>query len=486
MPKMVLVEVGKSIAQFQELVSAKVAQWTRARTPQAFTSVEQEAHAYARKVADDIVAAVLRDIFGDPTFQARCLAGAHSVGAYRSKGFKDTSVTLLGGNSYPVRTQYLLPPARGRRKHRRPSAGLWPCLVALGFWWQSSPALASETARQIADSCSFRDGLEALRRRGIDLGYKRTLALYQRFSQRAAEQRDAWVDKMVNAGWAETGPLRDKIVLVSTDGGRCRERRTKRGRRLANGHHRYGTPWREPKEIVIYVLDDEGRPDRQWLPIYDGTMGDCGDVFFMLRAYLAALGVHEAKQVIFVADGAKWIWQRTFWLWAAVGLAPEKVVEVVDWYHAVETLHTVAKACRWGQSRRKAWVHRVQGYLYKGDVEHVLADIDALAIGRRAKAILEHRDYFQRNARRMRYQVLRAHKLPMGSGAMESAVRRVINLKLKSPGKFWLLVNAEATLHLRSYLKAGHWDHLANRTLDWAIPWSAHEVPFIPELRHVA
>jgi hypothetical protein len=86
----------------------------------------------------------------------------------------------------------------------------------------------------------------------------------------------------------------------------------------------------------------------------------------------------------------------------------------------------------------------------------------------------------------MQYQELRVRKLPMGSAVVESAIRRVINLKLKSPAKFWLLVNAEATLHLRSYLKAGHWDHLANRTLAFAIPWSDHEVPFIPELRHAA
>ncbi|MFH1185185.1 MAG: hypothetical protein V1755_09125 [Chloroflexota bacterium] len=83
----------------------------------------------------------------------------------------------------------------------------------------------------------------------------------------------------------------------------------------------------------------------------------------------------------------------------------------------------------------------------------------------------------------MCYQKLRARKLPMGSGVMESTVRRVINLKLKSPGKFWLLVNAEATLHLRSYLKAGHWDHLVNRT-DSAIPWTVHQVPFLPQLSH--
>jgi hypothetical protein len=486
MPKMSLTTIDEIIAQFQQTVSEKIEQWTAARTPQAFSELEQEAHCAARKLADDVVASVLRDILSDPGFQTQCLAGAHSVGAYRSKGLKETPITLLGGNSYFVRTQYMLPVSKRRRSQRRRSGvGLWPCLVALGIWWNVSPALAGETSRQIADSCSFRDGLEALKRRGIDLGYKKTLALYQKFSQRAAEQRDAWVNEMVTAGHRGTGMLKGKKVLISTDGGRCRERRVKPGRRKANGHHRYDTPWREPKQFVIYVLDNNGRPDRQWLPIYDGTMGDCDDVFTMLWAYLAALGVQDAKQVIFVADGAKWIWQRTLLLWAAVGLDPEKVVEVIDWYHAIETLHVIAKACRWSESRRKDWVRKVQRYLYKGDVERVITEIDALAVGRRTKAVSEHRDYFQRNAHRMRYQLLRAQKLPMGSGAMESAVRRVINLKLKSPGKFWLLVNAEATLHLRSYLKAGHWDHLVNRTLNVAIPWSNREVSFLPELRHV-
>ena len=250
MPKTMLAEINESIAQFQETVSVKSAQWTTARTPQAFSGVEQEAHGAARKLADDIVAAVLHEILADVAFQAQCLAGAHSIRAYKSKGFKDTTVTLLGGNSYPIRTQYLLPQAsKGRRARRRRGVGLWPCLVALGIWWHSSPALAGEVAHQIADSCSFRDGLEALKRRGIALGYKPTLALYQKFSQRAAEQRDAWGDKMVNAGstgWADNGPLKGKTVLVSTDGGRCRERRAKRGRRLANGHHRYNTPNIDP------------------------------------------------------------------------------------------------------------------------------------------------------------------------------------------------------------------------------------------------
>lgn len=486
MPKTWLAEIDDSIAQFRATVSEKVAQWTAARTPQAFSEAEQDAHTAARKLADDVVAAVLRHILADVAFQAQCLAGAHSVGEYSSKGFKDTWVTLLGGNTYSIRTQYLLPPRGRSRSRRRRCVGLWPCLVALGIWWNTSPALASETSRQIADSCSFRDALEALARRGIVLGYKRTLALYQRFSQRAVEQRDQWAARMIDAGQQRGGPLKGKRVQVCIDGGRCRERRVKRGRRRKNGHHAYHTPWREPRQLVIYVLDDKGRPDRHFLPLYDGTLGDADDLFFLLWAYLGALGIAEAKQVVFVADGAKWIWGRTLWLWAALGLDPAKVIEVVDWYHAVETLHTVAKECRWSESQRNKWVRRAAGYLYDGDVDRVVAEIETLAVGRRAKSVLEHRDYFARNARRMQYQELRARKLPLGSGVVESAIRRVINLKLKSPAKFWLIANAEATLHLRSYLKAGHWDHLATRTLDYAIPWSAKEVPFIPELRRAA
>jgi hypothetical protein len=44
---------------------------------------------------------------------------------------------------------------------------------------------------------------------------------------------------------------------------------------------------------------------------------------------------------------------------------------------------------------------------------------------------------------------------------MESAIRRVINLRLKGPGIFWHEDSAEAMLLLRSYYKAQRWNELA-------------------------
>src|SRR5437773_10024834 len=71
----------------------------------------------------------------------------------------------------------------------------------------------------------------------------------------------------------------------------------------------------------------------------------------------------------------------------------------------------------------------------------------------------------------MQYAAFCAAKVPTGSGAIESAVRRVINMRMKSNGMFWLEVNAEGMLLLRSYLKADRFDALVDWSLAAAVPW---------------
>ena len=46
---------------------------------------------------------------------------------------------------------------------------------------------------------------------------------------------------------------------------------------------------------------------------------------------------------------------------------------------------------------------------------------------------------------------------PLGSGAVESAIRRVINLRLKGNGIYWKEENAEAMLVLRAAALTGRW-----------------------------
>ena len=70
------------------------------------------------------------------------------------------------------------------------------------------------------------------------------------------------------------------------------------------------------------------------------------------------------------------------------------------------------------------------------------------------------RNYFHRNRRRFSYARARCLRLPIGSGPMGSAIRRVINLRLRGPGIFWHEENAEAMIFIRSFYKAHRWDEL--------------------------
>ena len=58
----------------------------------------------------------------------------------------------------------------------------------------------------------------------------------------------------------------------------------------------------------------------------------------------------------------------------------------------------------------------------------------------------------------MRYVTLEARQLSIGSGQVESAVRRVLNLRFKAPGSFWTETTGSGLMHLRAAFKAGRWD----------------------------
>ncbi len=74
-------------------------------------------------------------------------------------------------------------------------------------------------------------------------------------------------------------------------------------------HHKFETPWKEPKLFVITVIDQEGKIERTELPIYDATFGEAG-LFKLLREYLKVLNIKDVAEVQVIADGALWIWNN--------------------------------------------------------------------------------------------------------------------------------------------------------------------------------
>jgi hypothetical protein len=301
---------------------------------------------------------------------------------------------------------------------------------------------------------SLAEAQDVLATRGVALDTKTIRTIAYRYAARArlVQQVESTVFEDTVAG---------RRVVISSDGGRLRLREPKRGLQTQKGRRRYTGAWREPKVLIVYVVNAEGKREASFAPFIDATLKGPDAVFALLRTYLQRLAITQADQVLFIADGAPWIWKRVPILVHTLGLAAEQVHELLDFYHAVHHLGQVAALRKdWSATARTRWRTHQRHLLLQGQVAEVIRAVRDLCRGRNSKAIRTHRQYFIKNQSRMAYAQLMALKLPIGSGAIESTVRRVVNLRLKGPSLFWCRASAEAILLLRSYYKAGRWNML--------------------------
>ena len=439
-------------------------------TPQDMLQLEQRLSTAAVPTADQILLVQVTRAPEDEAFVRQAIAQAR---AQRSvplmhKGLHTTSVLLLGGTRLIIETPYLREDRRGRRGRRRSTrgpqgAGCYPVLEALGIAGRVSPATRSEIALHVVQAASYREAAAMLARRGLTCDVSCLVRISTATAETSSRLRDAALAAALRLPVAVDGPLAGKRVRVSLDGGRVRTRHRRRGRKTAKGRHGFSTPWREPRLLVIDILDAQGQPDRLRLPLYDVLLGDAEAVWALLIGYLRLLGAASAAVVEFIADGAEWIWKRVERLRTLAEIPAAKLVEVLDFYHASQYLSETLATCRsMPKAQRQALYKRLRHALrHQTDgVEVVQEALRALATTHRSKAIPRALCYVEPHAHRMHYVTLEARKLSIGSGQVESAVRRVINLRFKAPGSFWTETTVSGLMHLRAAFKAGRWDEI--------------------------
>ena len=119
------------------------------------------------------------------------------------------------------------------------------------------------------------------------------------------------------------------------------------------------------------------------------------------------------------------------------------------------------------ESQRKGLYQRLRGLLKEGKSQDVIDELKVLAVNqpddsplwREIRYLIKHAD-----GGRLRYDSRRRRGVPMGSGAIESTIRRVINLRLKGNGIYWTEDNAAAVFQLRAAVVSGRWEEILEHT----------------------
>ncbi len=252
-------------------------------------------------------------------------------------------------------------------------------------------------------------------------------------------------------------------MAVAVDGAMIRTACRRRKRRGSRKQH-FDEHWAEAKLGVVYSFGRGGKAHRD--KRYTASLSGRDPFGQQLWHRIEASGADRAKQVVWLGDGAEWVWT----------LKAEHLphaIEVLDFYHASEHLRTVAAAL-WGRGskRAKRWVRKRHDQLKAGQVHKVIDELERQAqrVGRPRrntrdddprKIVADNVRYFERNRSRMDYKRYRQRGYPISSGAVESGCRHVIAQRMKITGSMsWRRQRADALLQLRCLIRSNQWDEL--------------------------
>lgn len=160
------------------------------------------------------------------------------------------------------------------------------------------------------------------------------------------------------------------------------------------------------------------------------------------------------RELVFVCDGAAWIWNLIKHYYP-------HAVQIVDWYHAAERLKVVAQAAFANEADRHQWLELNTEDLWEGRVATVIRACTQLAP--RCAVADQAVTYFTHHADRMQYDQFRAAGYLIGSGTVESGCKQIVTQRLKQPGAQWTVAGAVKTAKARAAWLSGEWDILCTQ-----------------------
>lgn len=464
-------KIEDEIEQLKENLFQNASNWQKIQTPVEMFVFEKELEKMLQKFHCKMVGTILEGVHQDKTFVAECQTQMRLSGS-RNAGWREIPVRSLGGQEISLRTPYRRKRSEKKVLGKRGKGGNgdYPILRRLGIVGRATPALLALINRQVADGPSEEEVQERLAERNIVLDIETIRRYVRDFACIALWQRKWAIHHLDEAKILEPTYLTGKRVVIGIDGGRIRMRINKEHKETTVPWPCFSTDKCESKLFVIYTIDEQGRKESEGKILYDGTVLPAQSFFALLKLRLKQWGIEKAELVEIIGDGSDWIWTGSAELQAHFFPKGMRVVEVVDWAHAVGKLTLPTKLGIKDSSQRKKWLKQMRKLLKKGTINEMITLLSELDQSHDEEEVIRKTiEYFQTHQKRMQYAQLRAENLSIGSGVIESGIRRIVNLRMKGTSIFWKPEKAESILYLRCQIKSKNWIPFVMDTLSqWA------------------
>jgi len=252
----------------------------------------------------------------------------------------------------------------------------------------------------------------------------------------------------------ESGKLKysqsiDGVIYIQTDGAALNTRLKDES----------GSTWRENKlgevftsKDIRYWTDHKGGRQHQILrKEYISYVGSVTEFKKHLLACSLRNGYGQFKETVVLGDGAAWIRNM-------VDEVFPDAQQILDYYHLCENVHTFAKALfNMDESKYMPWAKSICSHLKASQYNLVLRELEPLKDKKTKDCSVDLYGYITNNIKNIDYAAYQEKGYFIGSGAIESGNKLILQDRLKRAGMRWNTTTAQAMLTLKTKAESNVW-----------------------------
>ena len=221
-----------------------------------------------------------------------------------------------------------------------------------------------------------------------------------------------------------------------------------------------GSTWRENKlgevfssDNIYYWTDKNGkRQHKIQKKEYISYVGSVNEFKKHLLACALRGGYGQYKDTVILSDGATWIRNM------AQEIFPD-AQQILDYYHLCENVNDYGKYLfRQDESQYKPWAKDICDALKSSEYNRVLTELEKTKDKKLKDCSINLYGYIANNINNIDYKGYEARGYFVGSGAIESGNKIVLQQRLKQAGMRWNVATAQPLLSLKAKCESGLWD----------------------------
>lgn len=219
-----------------------------------------------------------------------------------------------------------------------------------------------------------------------------------------------------------------------------------------------GSTWKENKLGIFFSENDMyKRKDKSNIinrKEYVSYIGNVDTFRILVFAKAVELEYWKYENVVFISDGATWLRNMISELF------PE-AIQILDKFHLIENIYQYGKFL-FNDDINKAekLKDKIIGYCYSGEYNLIVKELNKYQDINIPKTICNLPIYLENNKNKIDYSSYEQKGWFIGSGAIESSNKTVVQLRLKQAGMRWSVDGANYLITLRCMYESKNWDKI--------------------------